>query len=41
MFDFADRARVDKILSEAVDKAFAGLDLEALDKEFRAWAMKL
>ena len=41
MFNFADREKVEKILSEAVDKAFAGIDLEALDKEFRAFVEKL
>jgi hypothetical protein len=35
--NFEDREKVEKILSEAVDKAFEGIDLEALDKDFRAW----
>jgi hypothetical protein len=39
--NFEDEAKVEKILSEAVDKAFEGIDLEALDKEFHAWVEKL
>lgn len=39
--NFEDREKVEKILSEAVDKAFEGIDLESLDKEFRAWVEKL
>jgi hypothetical protein len=39
--NFEDREKVEKILSEAVDKAFEGVDLEALDKDFRAWVDSL
>jgi hypothetical protein len=41
IINFEDEAKVEKILSEAVDKAFEGVDLEALDKEFHAWVEKL
>lgn len=41
LINFEDEAKVEKILSEAVDKAFEGVDLEALDKEFHAWVEKL
>lgn len=41
IFNFEDQQKVEKILSEAVDKAIEGVDLEALDKEFRAWVEKL
>ncbi|MBL8730975.1 MAG: hypothetical protein JNN13_01225 [Planctomycetes bacterium] len=41
VFDFENQAAVDRILSEAVDKAFATIDLEALDAELRAWINKL
>ena len=41
IIDFEDSKKVAEILSEAVDKAFAGIDLEALDKDFRAWVEKL
>jgi hypothetical protein len=41
IIDWEDREKVEKILSEAVDKAFEGVDLEALDKELRAWVEKL
>ena len=41
IINFEDQAKVEKILSEAVDKAIEGVDLEALDKEFRAWVEKL
>jgi len=37
IFDFADSKKVEEILSQAVDKAFAGVDLEALDKALRNW----
>jgi hypothetical protein len=39
--DFADREKVDQILSEAVDKAFATVDFDQLDKDLRAWVEKL
>jgi len=39
--DFEDAEKVEQILSEAVDKAFASIDLEELDKELRAWVEKL
>ena len=39
--DFEDAEKVEQILSEAIDKAFASIDLEALDKELRAWIEKL
>lgn len=39
--DFEDAKRVEEILSQAIDKAFANIDLEALDKELRAWVEKL
>jgi hypothetical protein len=41
IYNFEDTEKVEKILSEAVDKAFVGLDLEALDKDFREWCKKL
>lgn len=41
VFDFEDSQKVEQILSEAVDKAFAGIDLEALDKDLRTWIEKL
>lgn len=41
MVDFEDQAKVAEILSQAVDKAFTGVDLEALDKELREWVEKL
>ena len=41
VFDFEDAEKVEQILSEAVDKAFAGIDLEKLDKDLRAWVEKL
>lgn len=37
LVNFADEAKVNEILSQAVDKAFANVDLEALDKALRAW----
>lgn len=40
-FDFEDYEKVQQILSEAVDKAFADVDLEQLDKDLRAWVEKL
>ena len=39
--DFEDAKKVEEILSQAVDTAFKGIDLEALDKDFRAWVEKL
>lgn len=39
--NFEDEQKVEQILSEAVDKAFAQVDLEALDAELRAWLEKL
>ena len=39
--DFEDRAAVEKILSEAVDKAFASVDFDELDKGLRTWIEKL
>lgn len=39
--DFEDAEKVKQILSEAVDKAFASVDLEALDKDLRDWVEKL
>lgn len=41
VIDFEDREKVEQILSEAVDKAFATIDFEKLDKELRAWLEKL
>jgi hypothetical protein len=41
VIDFEDQKKVDEILSQAIDKAFAAIDLEALDKELRAWVDKL
>ncbi|MFY9345095.1 MAG: hypothetical protein WAT39_21570 [Planctomycetota bacterium] len=35
--NFEDSKKVEEILSAAVDKAFAGVDLEALDKALRNW----
>ena len=39
--DFEDAEKVEEILSEAVDKAFAKIDLEALDVDLRKWLEKL
>ncbi len=39
--DFEDAKKVEEILSQAVDTAFKGIDLEALDQDFRAWVEKL
>lgn len=39
--DFEDAEKVEKILSAAVDKAFDGINFEALDRDFRAWVEKL
>jgi hypothetical protein len=39
--NFEDAEKVHKILSEAVDHAFAGVDMDALEKEFFAWVKKL
>lgn len=41
IIDFEDREKVEQILSEAVDKAFANVDLEALDVELRKFIEKL
>lgn len=41
LVDFEDREKVAEILSQAVDKAFAGIDLEALDKDLRSWVDRL
>jgi hypothetical protein len=38
---FENEAKVQEILSQAVDKAFASVDLEALDKDLRAWIERL
>jgi hypothetical protein len=39
--DFEDAKKVEEILSQAIDTAFKGIDLEALDADFRAWVEKL
>jgi hypothetical protein len=39
--DWEDQQKVEKILSEAVDKAFDGIDIDMLEKEFFAWVGKL
>lgn len=41
VIDFEDAKKVEEILSQAIDKAFASIDLEALDKELRAWVDRL
>jgi hypothetical protein len=41
IFNFEDEKKVEEILSQAVDKAFAGVDLEALDKSLRTWIESL
>ena len=41
VYSFENEAKVQEILSQAVDKAFASVDLEALDKDLRAWIDKL
>jgi len=41
LVSFEDQEKVQNILSEAVDKAFEGVDFEELDKEFKAWVEKL
>lgn len=41
VFDFADHEKVEKILSEAIDKAFAQVNFEELDKDLRAWVDRL
>lgn len=41
VIDFEDAKKVEEILSQAIDKAFASIDLEALDKELRNWIDKL
>jgi len=40
IIDFEDRAKVEQILSEAVDKAFATVNFEELDRDLRAWVEK-
>lgn len=39
--DFEDSQKVEEILSQAVDKAFAAIDLEKLDQELAAWVRSL
>ncbi|MBL8896340.1 MAG: hypothetical protein JNM84_01875 [Planctomycetes bacterium] len=39
--NFEDSEKVEQILSEAVDKAFEGVDFEELDKGLRAWLEKI
>ena len=39
--NFEDEAKVEEILSKAIDTAFAGIDLEALDKALRTWINSL
>ncbi|MCB9876397.1 MAG: hypothetical protein H6835_02255 [Planctomycetes bacterium] len=41
VINFEDEAKVEQILSEAVDKAFAKVDLEALDADLRKFIEKL
>jgi hypothetical protein len=41
IINFEDEEKVEQILSQAVDKAFAQVDLEALDLELRKWIEKL
>ncbi|MBK9388049.1 MAG: hypothetical protein IPN34_24795 [Planctomycetes bacterium] len=41
IINFEDQEKVEQILSEAVDKAFEGVDFEELDKGLRAWLEKL
>ncbi len=41
MIDFEDATKVKEILSQAVDKAFAGINLEEVDKSFREWVKSL
>jgi len=41
LVDWEDREKVEKILSEAVDKAFAKVDLEELDVELKKWIESL
>ena len=36
-YNFADREKVERILSEAVDKGFEGVDFEELDRQFQNW----
>ena len=38
---FEDQKKVDEILSEAVDKAFEGVDFDKLDKDFQTWVATL
>jgi len=37
VYSWEDREKVDRILSEAVDKGFEGVDYEELDREFQQW----
>lgn len=37
IYDFEDRGKVEKILEEAVDKGFEGIDYEELDVAFTRW----
>lgn len=41
IINFEDQEKVEQILSEAVDKAFEGVDFEELDKGLRAWLEKI
>ena len=41
IIDWEDEEKVEKILSEAVDKAFEGLDLDKMEKDFFAWVNSL
>jgi hypothetical protein len=41
LIDFEDATKVKEILSAAVDKAFAGIDLEKVDKDLREWVKSL
>ena len=41
IINFEDREKVEQILSEAVDKAFASIDFEALDVELKKWIESL
>jgi hypothetical protein len=38
---FVDMEKAEKVLSDAVDKAFDGIDMTAFDKEFHAWIRTL
>ena len=41
ILNFEDQEKVEKILSEAVDRAFDGVDLDALERDFKAWVERL